>query len=92
MWGGSFGRFIPYAPALLPKGVIARAVYKRMDCFGCTGDCPLPPVDGKVPCIDAIPVSAILSSLNYDLNVDVTTGVYKQRNLYIKTCSLNSES
>jgi ADP-heptose:LPS heptosyltransferase len=92
MWGGSFGRFIPYAPALLPKGVIAHAVYKRMDCFGCTGDCPLPPVDGKVPCIDAIPVSAILSSLNYDLNVDVTTGVYKQRNLYIKTCSLNSES
>lgn len=63
MWGGSFGRFIPYAPELLPEGLAARAVYHRMDCFGCTGACPLPPVEGKLPCIAAVPVAAVLSAV-----------------------------
>lgn len=59
MWGGSFGRFIPYASDVLPDGLEARAVYHRMPCFGCTGVCPFPEVDGKVPCIAAVPVEAV---------------------------------
>lgn len=59
MWGGSFGRFIPYAPEVLPEGLQARAVYHYMPCFGCTGACPFPPVQGKVPCIAAVPVDTV---------------------------------
>jgi ADP-heptose:LPS heptosyltransferase len=60
MWGGSFGRFIPYESKLLTEGQFAKAVYHRMDCFGCTGVCPLPPVHSKLPCIAAVSVSAVL--------------------------------
>lgn len=73
MWGGSFGRFIPYARDLLPEGLIAQAVYHRMPCFGCTGACPLPQVDGKLPCIAAVPVADVLSSLSEVLSGDGTT-------------------
>ena len=59
MWGGSFGRFIPYPKQILPTGLEARAVYQRMDCFGCTGVCPFPTVLDKVPCIEAVPVTAV---------------------------------
>lgn len=59
MWGGSFGRFIPYPQDILPTGLEARAVYQRMDCFGCTGACPFPAVLGKVPCIEAVAVAAV---------------------------------
>jgi hypothetical protein len=75
MWGGSFGRFIPYAPEFLPEGLFARAVYNRMDCFGCTGACSLPSVQGKLPCIATIPVSAVLSSLKEILRDDCATAV-----------------
>lgn len=63
MWGGSFGRFIPYPPEILPAGLEARAVYHRMDCFGCTGACPFPTVQGKVPCVEAVPVAAVWTAV-----------------------------
>lgn len=63
MWGGSFGRFIPYPQDILPVGLQARAVYHRMDCFGCTGACPFPTVQGKVPCVEAVPVAAVWNAV-----------------------------
>lgn len=63
MWGGSFGRFIPYPQDILPEGLQARAVYHRMDCFGCTGACPFPAVQGKVPCVDAVPVADVWNTV-----------------------------
>jgi ADP-heptose:LPS heptosyltransferase len=63
MWGGSFGRFIPYAPESLPEGLVAQPLFHRMSCFGCVGACPLQQIDGKLPCIAAVPVSTVLSSL-----------------------------
>lgn len=63
MWGGSFGRFIPYPQDILPEGLQARAVYHRMDCFGCTGACPFPAVRGKVPCVEAIPVTDVWNTV-----------------------------
>jgi ADP-heptose:LPS heptosyltransferase len=63
MWGGSFGRFIPYAQEVLPDGLDARAVYQTMDCFGCTGACPYPMVNGKVRCIDAVPVAQVWTTV-----------------------------
>jgi ADP-heptose:LPS heptosyltransferase len=68
MWGGSFGRFIPYAEAVLPGNLQARAVFHRMPCFGCTGCCPLPSVQGKVPCIAAVPVAAVRDTVIEILN------------------------
>jgi len=79
MWGGSFGRFIPYPPELLPEGLIAQAVYHRMPCFGCTGACPLQPVEGKLPCIAAVPVSTVLSSLSEILSGDAPTAAHNSR-------------
>lgn len=64
MWGGSFGRFIPYKKEILPRGLEARAVYHHMDCFGCTGPCPYPTVSGKVKCIDAVPVSEVWDTVH----------------------------
>ncbi|MEN9493665.1 MAG: hypothetical protein RJA63_4114 [Pseudomonadota bacterium] len=63
MWGGSFGRFIPYPQEILPVGLQARAVYHRMDCFGCTGACPFPTVQGKVPCVEAVPIAAVWTAV-----------------------------
>lgn len=63
MWGGSFGRFIPYPQEILPAGLQARAVYNRMDCFGCTGACPFPTVQGKVPCVEAVPIAAVWTAV-----------------------------
>lgn len=64
MWGGSFGRFIPYKKGILPRGLEARAVYRYMDCFCCTGTCPYPTVAGKVKCIDAVPVSEVWDTVH----------------------------
>lgn len=64
MWGGSFGRFIPYKKEMLPRGLEARTVYRYMDCFGCTGPCPHPTVSGKVKCIDAVPVSEVWATVH----------------------------
>lgn len=68
MWGGSFGRFIPYAADVLPAGLQARAVFHRMPCFGCTGHCPLPTVHGKVPCIASVTVAAVRDAVVEILN------------------------
>lgn len=81
MWGGSFGRFIPYASELLTEGQFARAVYHRMDCFGCTGSCPLPPVQDKLPCVAAVPVSAVLSSLEEVLRDDGIAAFHNPRSV-----------
>jgi ADP-heptose:LPS heptosyltransferase len=67
MWGGSFGRFIPYPQDILPSGLQARAVYQRMDCFGCTGACPFPTVQGKVKCIDAVSIAAVWNAVDETL-------------------------
>lgn len=62
MWGGSFGRFIPYRKELLPSNLQSRAVYRQMDCFGCTGNCRFPKVEGKVRCIEAITIADVLNT------------------------------
>jgi len=62
MWGGSFGRFIPYPEELLPSTLTVRTVFRAMDCFGCTGACPFPTVGGKVRCIDAVPVGDVMAA------------------------------
>lgn len=76
MWGGSFGRFIPYASELLTEGQFARAVYQHMDCFGCTGACPLPLVHGKLPCIAAVSVSDVMLSMADVLSHDSTNLIH----------------
>jgi len=59
MWGGSFGRFIPYPKSCIPEKLRHEVIYKRLPCFGCTGTCPFPLVDGKVQCINNINIEDV---------------------------------
>lgn len=61
--GGHFGRFLPY-PDDIP-GTSPRAVFARMDCFGCNWQCYQPHEQGRaVPCISGIsPVSVVAAAL-----------------------------
>lgn len=70
MWGGSFGRFMPYNPELLPEGVIARTIYRHLPCFGCTGNCPYPKIDDKLPCIEAIKLKDVIPAVKEILMKD----------------------
>lgn len=60
--GGHYGRFMPYPSEC--GATAPRAVYTKMDCFGCNWRCsklPLP-IQATVPCIESITVDQVLKA------------------------------
>jgi ADP-heptose:LPS heptosyltransferase len=55
------GEIVPYAEAVTPANL--RVLWRRMDCAGCLGDCRLPPVDGRYPCVAALDTEAVLAEI-----------------------------
>ena len=59
--GGHFGWFMPYG-SNMPEAVRPRAIYRRMECYGCDWKCKFEvPQGAAVPCLDRISVDDVWS-------------------------------
>lgn len=55
------GAGIPYDEAVAPSNI--RFIHTAMECEGCMGHCPLPPVESMYPCVAAIDAEAVAEAV-----------------------------
>jgi ADP-heptose:LPS heptosyltransferase len=55
------GEIVPYAEEITPPGL--RFLWHRMTCAGCLGDCRLPAVDGRYPCVAALDPAEVVGAV-----------------------------
>ncbi len=65
--GAHFNRFLPYPDDLPCSYFNPRAVYYKMDCFGCSYQCDKP-IDGPFYCLQQVSVDMVVSELERLLN------------------------
>jgi ADP-heptose:LPS heptosyltransferase len=62
--GGHFGRFLPYKTEVVkPKPAPIKAVFAKMDCYGCSWHCHLTSSDSQVvPCVENVAIKSVLDA------------------------------
>lgn len=55
------GAGVPYDEAVAPANI--RFIHTGMECQGCMGHCPLPPIDSMYPCVAAIDAEAVAEAV-----------------------------
>ena len=62
--GAHFGRFLPYPENKVDQFYNPRAVFYKMDCYGCCYRCDKPKSNGSLWCLDKVTVEMVNSELN----------------------------